>query len=244
MITRAIGSPSDGDVEVVGARGLRYLPDAGFLGTDSVTYEITDGHELDGTLCTSTARAEFRVRASNENLAPRVLPDEIEAIAGDAPKEAAVLGNDIDPDGDALSVVGKPVIRPLGALNATIAAGRLMVEAPAGVNATDAVVEYAVTDGVHDVSSVLVVHVVDGQRNMAPVVAPDSANVPVGVASTLDVLANDRDPEGGRLEITNVAATAGMKAWAGGNRVTVFSEVEGTGSAVIRTRRATSRPPG
>ena len=117
---------------VIGAGGLNvsYTPGAGYEGSDTFTYTITDTH---GGTATGTVTLT--------NTAPFGLPDK--KVVGNDTVNIPVLINDGDPDGDTISIVS---VTP-GALGATaIAAGGVDYD-PAGTLAADDTFTYTITDG-------------------------------------------------------------------------------------------------
>ena len=99
-------SPADGAVINHGDGSFTYTPDGGFQGSDSFVYQICD---TDGACDTATVSID--VLAVNE--APVAVADSY-STDEDTPLSVAapgVLGNDTDPDGDALAagLVSGPV---------------------------------------------------------------------------------------------------------------------------------------
>ncbi len=87
-------APAQGTAVVnPGAQTIRYTPGAGFSGTDTFKYRVTDG--LGGT-------AEGTVTVS-VNAPPAAVDDDVAAVF-ETPLNIAVLANDTDADGDALTV--------------------------------------------------------------------------------------------------------------------------------------------
>src|SRR5207249_4848172 len=82
---------------VASATNITYTPAAGFLGTDSFTYSISDGR---GGV--ASARVTVNV-VQGADTAPETMDDTITTVQGTA-ATAAVLANDFDPDGDALTL--------------------------------------------------------------------------------------------------------------------------------------------
>lgn len=82
---------------------ITYTPDAGYSGADSFTYQVSDGHGG-----TDTATVSLTVNAVATNTAPVAVND---SFTGDQDTNITgnVLGNDSDPDGDALSVMAETV---------------------------------------------------------------------------------------------------------------------------------------
>jgi large repetitive protein len=182
-------TPAHGTVTVTANNRVLYTPVPGYNGPDTFTYTITDA---DGQ--TSTATVTVDVGAVND--APIAVPDT--AAASGAPIEIAVLGNDSDPDGDALTVSsvtmpssGSVTINPDGTLHYAPAPGFTGV----------VTFNYTVSDG-HGGMATTTVTVDVAPGNHAPIAVPDSAAA--GGAIDIPVLANDSDPDGDPLTVTMV----------------------------------------
>ena len=88
---------SNGTVLVNGDNTITYTPDAGFSGTDSFTYSISDGNG-------GTDSATVTLTVSAPNQAP-VAQDDVVPTNPDTPIVVAVLTNDLDPDGNPLTIL-------------------------------------------------------------------------------------------------------------------------------------------
>lgn len=95
-----VGTPSNGTA-VLGAGGqVTYTPRAGFVGTDTFTYRISDGRGG-----TDEARVTVTVSSVNPaNRPPRAVDDSF-TVLGAIPTILYVLANDSDPDGDPIEIV-------------------------------------------------------------------------------------------------------------------------------------------
>ncbi|MDP5293446.1 Ig-like domain-containing protein [Oceanimonas sp. CHS3-5] len=115
-----------------------------------------------------------------------------------------VLTNDWDADGDALSISGADSSRG----KVSISNGRLVYTPPAGFSGTE-VFGYRITDGRGGEAATSVSVTVQAapttpeDPNRAPVANDDSASTS-GSAITINVLANDSDPDGDALRIASV----------------------------------------
>ena len=90
-----------GSVAVDGSSKLLYTPTAGYQGTDSFSYTISDGKGL-----TATASVNVTVNAAPVvNTAP-IANDDTAVVTENSSVTIAVRANDTDADGDALTVVG------------------------------------------------------------------------------------------------------------------------------------------
>ena len=128
--------PANGSVAVDG-NGLRYTPDAGFVGTDTFTYDAADGR---GGFDTATVTVTVTER-------PNQAPDAVNDVASttrDTPRVINVIANDTDPDGDALSVTG--VSNPPHGSAVPNGDGTITYTPDPGFTGTDTF-EYTISDG-------------------------------------------------------------------------------------------------
>ena len=185
--------PAQGIAEVVDGK-LVYTPDAGWAGDDTVTYTVTDGDKTaTGTLTVTTAEAP------PVNHAPVTQDDFADTGSGQA-VTVDVLANDTDPDGDTLSLVsaGKPDHG-----TAEVVDGNLVYTPDATWAGVDTVT-YTVTDDDKTATGTLTVTTKAGPPvNRAPVPQDDFADTGAGQAVTVDVLANDTDPDGDTLSLVS-----------------------------------------
>ena len=86
----------NGSVKLNSDGTVTYTPDAGFVGKDSFEYHISDGNG-------GTDTASVHVQVKDVNEAPIAKDDSAMTDEGQAVK-INVLGNDSDPDGDAINV--------------------------------------------------------------------------------------------------------------------------------------------
>ena len=137
------------------------------------------------------------------NMVPQSMDDYV-TVSENTATVIDVMANDTDPDGDTLQIVSTSV----SANGDVEISGNAVVYTPnANYTGADSFT-YMITDGVGGNSTSTVYLDVVGV-NDAPVAAPDSAEVLLGGSVSIDVLANDRDPEGSVLSV--VSATNGSK---------------------------------
>ncbi|MGF1523392.1 MAG: Ig-like domain-containing protein, partial [Leptolyngbyaceae cyanobacterium] len=170
-----------------------YTPDAGFRGTDSFTYEVSDGALTD--------TATVTVNVSDVNEAPTAADDSF-TIDEDATLSDSVAANDVDPDGDALTF----------SVTSDVSNGELVFNADGSFDYTPAAdfngadsFTYEVTDG--EFTATATADITINPVNDAPVAQDDVAGTSENTATTIDVLANDSDVDGDALTVS--AGTAG-----------------------------------
>ncbi|HBS26945.1 MAG TPA: hypothetical protein DD827_07450 [Gammaproteobacteria bacterium] len=134
LIITIVTPPQNGSVTIVNNQ-LVFTPDAGFTGSDSITYQIDDGNGGRDT-------ATVVISVGPGNALP-VANDDIAATGAAAPVSIAVLDNDSDPDGDALSIT--PLSQP--ANGSVVLSGDSFTYTPeAGFSGTDSF-QYQISDG-------------------------------------------------------------------------------------------------
>ncbi len=183
-----------GSITIAADGSYTYTPAAGFNGTDTVDYTVTDGALTDiGTLTIS-------VGAVND--AP-VAVDDTATTAEDTPLVSTVDldANDIDVDGDALTVTPGTFATAEGG-SITIAADGSYTYTPAtNFNGTDTV-DYTVVDG-NGGSDTGTLTITVTAVNDAPVAVDDVASTLVNTpVNNINVLVNDSDVDNLNSELT------------------------------------------
>jgi VCBS repeat-containing protein len=198
----AVESAANGTIDVFADGSFVYTPDAGFEGTDTVIYTISDG------VLTGTAKVGFIVGGPG-NVAPVAVDD----VLSTRPSEPvlidvqALVSNDTDADGDRLSFDALVT----GVTNGTLvgdAFGNYTYTPNAGFVGQDQFT-YQVVDGAGgtDIGTVTI-NVV----NAAPVAGGDAVTTRPGQVldiAALDLLANDSDADGDTLTIDLLVDTTG-----------------------------------
>lgn len=200
-------APSKGSVEL-GTDWLEYTPGAQGVGTDVFTYIVEDR---------KGKQASARVRvgiapptAFNQN--PSALPDSLVVRPGRS-LTVDVLANDVDPDGDTLSLIEGSLETNNQSLDAHVDGAAISLVSP------DAEGSYIVSYGASDgrggqARGALTINV----RADAPLQAPIARDDVVPL-SALDqntgtvrvpVLANDEDPDGSSSQLSVSTSSAGV----------------------------------
>ncbi|MCY3698924.1 MAG: tandem-95 repeat protein [Gemmatimonadetes bacterium] len=215
----SVSVPSNGTAEISGGGGVRYTPAANWHGTDSFTYEIDDGNG-------GTASAEVEVTVVPVNDAPEAV-DDVASADEDGSVEIDVLANDTDIDGDGLQV--SSVSAPSNG-TAAISGGGVRYTPAANWHGTDRFT-YEIDDGNGGTASASV-EVTVSPVNDVPEAADDAATTLEDEPVTVNVLANDTDPDGDGLTVSSVTAPENGTAEvaAGGVRYTPDANWHGTDS--------------
>ena len=213
----SVGSPAHGTASVVG-QAIVYQPAAGYVGADSFSYGLSDGQGG-----TSSAVVSITVSAP-PNHAPTAAADAFQ-VSPDITSLLAVLANDTDPDGDSLSI--SAVSQP--AHGTTSISGNQVAYTPtAGFQGSDSFT-YTASDGRGGASTATVSIIF---TNKAPVLTNDTFVVAYNSTTTLDVLANDRDPNGDPLTITwNSTPAKGAATIVGGTKISYTPPTNYQGAA-------------
>jgi hypothetical protein len=196
--------------------------------TARFTYTVSDGHghEVVG---------DVTITVLPEPLdEPPFARDDSTFTYVDVPVTIDVLRNDGDPSGGRPTIVGRPGC-PAGG-SATVTSDRQVRYDPPPGRAGAFRCTYEVTNaqGLRASASIIVSVREPEVTNLPPVAALDSLTVEVGATARIDVLANDRDPDGPNSELRLVSSTAPVLGTATRNgRVITFVAGNRTGNATI-----------
>jgi hypothetical protein len=184
--------PGNGTILSVNNGVIEYLPNDGFSGEDVFEYMISD--DANPALW-DTAYVNISV-GSPGNAPPNAVDDNAE-LEEDSSVFIDVLANDNDPDGnlDPTSVTNEGLLQPAhGSIVINPSTGAIEYTPYENYFGTDAF-EYQVfdTEGLSDVGYVSLNIL---PKNDNPIASNDNANTDEDVPVTIDVLANDYDPDG------------------------------------------------
>jgi hypothetical protein len=133
---QSVRNGTNGSVTIVNNAGaVLYTPNPNFFGTDSFTYTVTDGGG------NSAATVTVTVTPLPD---PPVANDDAAATPEQTPVTIGVMANDLDPDGDPISVTG--VTTPANGAAAVNENGAVTYTPNAGFSGTDTFT-YTLTDG-------------------------------------------------------------------------------------------------
>ena len=182
-------SPANGAAVVLGDGTVRYTPNPDFSGEDSFTYQVCDDED-------NCATATVTVTVAPINDAP-VAVDDVASTDEDAPIEVSVTDNDSDPDGDTLTP--SVATAPANGAAEVLPGGTVRYTPNTGFIGEDTfTIEVCDPSGACDQSTLTVSVGLDG----APLAGDDIATAQEDGETTINVLANDQDPEGDPLTVT------------------------------------------
>ncbi|MTC43960.1 Ig-like domain-containing protein [Providencia sp. wls1921] len=171
---------SKGTATIVDGK-LVYTPHAGEVGTDTITYQVFDKNGNVSNEATVTVDIDAAPVAVDDSAkANKATPVEIDVLGNDTD-----LDNDIDPN--TLAVVEQPSQGTVSIVN-----GKLVYTPNADAKGTDTIT-YTVKDANGNVSNKATVTIV---INEPPVAGDDHGQTKQGVPTIIDVLINDKDPDG------------------------------------------------
>ncbi|WP_277017648.1 Ig-like domain-containing protein [Lentibacter algarum] len=189
--------PANGSVQINGDGTVTYTPNTGFIGTDSFEYTVTDGQ---GNLSTATVTVTVADPADNQ---PAMLVDDAAETDEDTAVVIDVLGNDSDPEGDALTVTD--TTEPANGSVVINADGTVTYTPDAGFTGEDTF-EYSVEDEGGNISTATVtVTVGDTGPNAPATPVDDMATTDEDTPVVINVLSNDTDPEGDVLTVVDAS---------------------------------------
>ncbi|WP_175956875.1 Ig-like domain-containing protein [Schaalia sp. Marseille-Q2122] len=217
-------APRLGTVTLEGT-SFRYRAGDDTAGTDSFTYIVEDRLGL-----SATGRIHVGIAARpSTNLKPVAVPDLVRVRPGTR-VAVDVVRNDTDPEGATVSLVPDSLTSPtLADTQASIRNGRILLSAPHSES------RHTISYGIHDgaggrAEGLLTVIVSEDAPRLAPIVRDDAVTREQVQAATdgtvsIDVRANDEDPDGDILDTTVTSADANLKANADGTvNVTLAAE--------------------
>jgi large repetitive protein len=191
----SITAPAHGTASFTGTT-ISYAPAADYNGADALQYTISDG-------AGGTATATLAITVAGVNDAPIAVADAV-TTNEDTAASFAVVTNDSDVDGDALAIIA--ITAPAHGSATIIDATHLGYTPAANYHGADAL-SYTISDGNGGTATASVAITVVSV-NDAPIAVADAAFVTEDYPATIDVVANDSDPDGDALAITSVTQGA------------------------------------
>ncbi|AXK47248.1 hypothetical protein DXU92_02425 [Brachybacterium saurashtrense] len=204
-------SHDDGSEIVQDASTLRYRPEEGFSGKDTLSVEVTDGEVGDSSAATATLAIPIEVTAvEEENLPPTFQGAALEVEQGGPSTGVDLAAGAEDPEGDELTYALGDV-SPIDGMDVGLDGSRLTVSSgPKVPKGTVLQIPVTVTDGTNEEVSATVEATVGSSQRPRISALLDEAAIDAGETQDVDVLANDSNPfPAGDRTLTDVSVTAG-----------------------------------
>ena len=199
---------------------ITYTPDPNFNGTDVITYQVSDGN---GGFTTAT----ITVTVSSVN-DPPIAANDVADTDEERPVVIPILANDVDLDGDPLTVT-----------NATAVNGTVVINLDGTITYTPNVdffgtdtITYTVSDG-NGGTSTATVAVTVRNTNEVPVDGNEEIFGIGGTENIIDVLANGSDPDGDPLSVFTAKVDVGTVVINADGTISHFAPPEFQGVATI-----------
>lgn len=216
LTSTRVSGPSNGSLVLNANGSFTYTPNAGFGGTDSFIYSLSDGT---GT-ANDTAKVSLIVNGS-----PVARNDAFSVSEGGVLNGNVLAnngsGSDSDPNGDGLTVSTTPVTAPANGMLSLNSNGSFTYTPNAGFSGSDSF-KYSVSDGAS--SSTGTVSITVNRVNDDPVARDDSLATDEDTTLTGNVLSDngngaDSDSDGGTLSVLVSSATSngGLQLDSNGN---------------------------
>jgi hypothetical protein len=187
-----IGSPSNGIATVNGGTGITYTPDPDFNGSDVLSYTVSDGNG-------GSAVGSITVTVEAVNDDPEAVDDDV-ATDEDLPVTLDPRLNDLDRDGDALTIVA--VGDPEHGEARTDDGTTVTYTPDSGFHGIDSF-DYTIDDGEGGMSSATVTVTVV-PVNSDPLAGDDAVETNEDTPVVFDPRINDSDADGDPLTIISV----------------------------------------
>ena len=201
LVITAITDPDHGVISRVG-NNVTYTPDASYAGYDEVTYTLSDGHGH-----TDTAKIKITVNTH----APVAYNDSV-TLMENSSKTFNPIGNDVDEDGDPLSI--KSIDTPEHG-TATYNGNQITYTPTTGYSGSD-YLDYIVTDNHGSEATARVTFTI---VNRPPVANNVAVTMTQGLTYTFDPTENDTDIDNDPVTIISITQPAHGFATFNGNNI-------------------------
>lgn len=195
--------PAHGSLARVSAAVYSYTPSPDFFGTDTFQFTADDGTD-------QSDPATVTIEVSPVNDAP-VAMDDATQTSHRNPVTVYVLANDSDADGDALTIT--TVVTPANGTATISSGGTSITYTPASKITAPETFSYTISDGRGGTATAQTTVSPSGASgNQPPVANPDLFPATAGVATPMNVLANDTDPDGDTPSLIAVTSPTAIGA--------------------------------
>ncbi len=186
-------APQQGQLTLETDGSFTYIPNSNFHGVDTFTYQLINNKG-------NTSSAQATITISSVNDTPQAVNDSSTALS-DTPQIINVITNDIDIDGDNLTITAQSTDASFGTV--TVQSNQLLYT-PLTTFGGIATIDYTVSDPSGETSNATVTVSVSlvGSSNIAPTATDDAyaTNEDTTLNGTT-LLANDTDADGGTLSV-------------------------------------------
>ena len=236
LTIRSVTQPTNGSVSISNNQ-LVYTPNQDFVGTDTLTYTITDGNnhvQTASVIVTIDAGGAATVAVTNTS---PVAQDDSVVTTTNQPTTIDVVSNDSDADGDTLSI--QTVTQPIHG-SVAINGNQLVYTPNQGFTGTDSLT-YTISDGNnHEGTARVTINVSavgaangNANGNSAPIIADDSVTTTINQPVTIDVLTNDTDPDGDNLSVTAITQPSNGNATISNGQIVYTPNDDFTGTDTL-----------
>ena len=219
----SVGVAASGTAKIVPGGAVSYSPQPGFIGSDSFEYSISDGH---GGI--ASANVTITVQPPGGSLAAQ---NDTATTPYAKPVAINVIANDTAPSGLTLTIT-KVTLPAHGAAQIAIN-GYIDYTPSQAFDGGSDTFDYTVTDGLTTATATVTVTVLPPPP---PVAQNDSTTTPFQTPATINVLANDSDPSGLPLMVTQATVQtsgSGTVKINTNNTVTFTPDIEFDGNATF-----------
>lgn len=197
-----ISGPANGTLTLNSDGSYTYTSNANFSGTDVFEYEVCD-EGIPGPLC-DTGKVSIKVRSLTAGNQPPFANDDRAQTRPGIPVSGDMLDNDIDPNGDMLTVNTTAIVRPAHGTIIISVQGTYFYIPFAGFKGEDSFVYEVCDDGnpsLCDQATVTITVMDDpnGSENDPPFAVDDVAFTKIGKPTGGSLIDNDSDPNGDNL---------------------------------------------
>ena len=216
--------PEVGRATKVSGSVIRFEPAAGYTGTQTFTYTISDPAGL-----TATARVTVEVIAPTGS--GPVARDDFATVFPGESVTIKPLANDSHPDGIPFSLRGIPT----GSAEIKVLLNDTLSFTPPDATLTSYKFSYTIqdTNGRTATAQIVITVIAKPVINRAPVAKDDRAEAKFGGGVSIPVLANDSDPDGDQIHIVDVTGVSGGSATVNGANIDFTAAAQFSGLAVL-----------
>jgi len=207
--------PKHGKIEIVENK-IKYIPNKDYFGKDSFRYKLSNGK-----ITSNEAVVNINILPVND--AP-VAKNDLISVKENKKAVINVLANDYDPDGDKLKIV---IVTYPKHGKVYISNGKIIYTPTSNYTGTD-IIRYKLSDG-KTYSNVAEVYINIVKSNQPPVAKDDFITITPNKSTYINVLANDYDPDGDKLQIILLSKPKHGKVYISNGKIKYIPNKDYTG---------------